>query len=111
MEFFLVRIFLYLDGIRRDTEYFSIFSPNVRKYGPEKTPYFDTFHTVMIQKITQLTGEDDDEDDDDDDDEDDGEDEFEDDFIFKAICHIKYCENCFFPFFAGFQYQGSFQQT
>ena len=31
---------------RRDTSYLSIFSPNARKYGPEKTPYLDTFHTV-----------------------------------------------------------------
>ena len=24
----------------------SVFSPNARKYGPEKTPYLDNFHTV-----------------------------------------------------------------
>ena len=35
-EFFLVRIFPYL----------SVFSPNTRKYGPEKTLYLDTFHAV-----------------------------------------------------------------
>ena len=29
-----------------NTEYLSIFSPNAGKYGPEKTPYLDTFHTV-----------------------------------------------------------------
>ena len=23
-----------------------VFSPNIGKYGPEKTPYTDTFHTV-----------------------------------------------------------------
>ena len=46
-EFFLVRIFLYLDGIRRFTPYFPIFSPNTGKYGPEKTPYLDTFHAVI----------------------------------------------------------------
>ena len=33
---FLVRIFPYLDWIRRDTDYLSIFSPNAWKYGPEK---------------------------------------------------------------------------
>ena len=38
-EFFLVRI-------RRDT-YLSVFRPNVVKYGPEKTPYLDTFHAVF----------------------------------------------------------------
>ena len=25
---------------------FSIFSPNAGKYGPEKTPYLETFHAV-----------------------------------------------------------------
>ena len=34
------------DWIRRDTEYLSVFSPNAGKYGPEITPYLDTFHTV-----------------------------------------------------------------
>ena len=24
----------------------SVFNPNAEKYGPEKTPYWDTFHTV-----------------------------------------------------------------
>ena len=45
-ELFLVRIYPYLDWIRRYTEYLSVFSPNVGKYGPEKTPYLDTFQTV-----------------------------------------------------------------
>ena len=45
-EFFLVRIFTHSDGIRRDTEYLSVFSLNTGKYGPEKTPYLDTFHAV-----------------------------------------------------------------
>ena len=44
---FLVRIFPHSDWIRRDTSY-SVLSPNAGKYGPEKTPYFDTFHTVVI---------------------------------------------------------------
>ena len=26
--------------------YLSVFSPNAGKYGPEKTPYLDTFHAV-----------------------------------------------------------------
>ena len=30
-------------------KYLSIFSPNVGKYGPEKTLYFDTFHAVNIR--------------------------------------------------------------
>ena len=33
---FLVLIFLHSDGIRRDTEYLSVFSSNAGKYGPEK---------------------------------------------------------------------------
>ena len=27
--------------------YLSVFSPNAGKYGPEKTPYLDTFHAVL----------------------------------------------------------------
>ena len=34
-DFFLVRIFS------------ATFSPNMGKYGPEKTPYLDTFHAVI----------------------------------------------------------------
>ena len=49
-EFFLVRIFSHSDWIRRDTPYLSVSSPNVGKYGPEKTPYLDTFHTVNKEK-------------------------------------------------------------
>ena len=29
-----------------ETEYLSVFSSNTGKYGPEKTPYLDTFHAV-----------------------------------------------------------------
>ena len=29
-------------------EYLSVFSPNGGKYGPEKTPYLDTLHAVMM---------------------------------------------------------------
>ena len=29
----------------------SIFSPNTGKYGPEKTPYLDTFHAVLLSNI------------------------------------------------------------
>ena len=28
-------------------EYFPVFSPNTVKYGPEITPYWDTFHAVV----------------------------------------------------------------
>ena len=46
-EFFMVRILPHSDWIRRVTEYLSVFSPNARKYGPEKSPYLDTFHAVV----------------------------------------------------------------
>ena len=30
--------------------YFPVFSPNTGKYGPEITPYLDTFHAVDLTK-------------------------------------------------------------
>ena len=30
--------------------YFIVISPNTEKYGPEKTPYLDTFHTLGITR-------------------------------------------------------------
>ena len=47
-EFFLVSIFPHLDWIRRDTSYLSVFSPNARKCGPEKTPSLETFRTATL---------------------------------------------------------------
>ena len=32
--------------IRGDMKYLSVFGPNARKYGPEKTPYLDTFRVM-----------------------------------------------------------------
>ena len=29
-------------------QYLSVFSPNAGKYGPEKTPYLDTFQAVVV---------------------------------------------------------------
>ena len=29
------------------TSWISVFSPNMGKYGPEKTPYLDTFYAVI----------------------------------------------------------------
>ena len=40
-EFFLVRMIPHSDWI-------SVFSPNAGKYGPEKTPYLDSFHAVLL---------------------------------------------------------------
>ena len=45
-ELFLVRIFLYLNWIRRFTPYISVFSLNTGKYWPEITPYSNNFHAV-----------------------------------------------------------------
>ena len=47
-EFFLVSIFPYSDWIRRFAEEISVFSPNMGKYGPEKTLYLHTFHAVAV---------------------------------------------------------------
>ena len=50
-ESFLVSIFPHSDWIRRDTSHLSVFSPNVGKYGPGKTPYLNTFHAVLISRL------------------------------------------------------------
>ena len=38
--------------------YFPVFSPNTGKYGPERTPYLDTFHAVetSTSMIRNLNG-------------------------------------------------------
>ena len=36
----------YFPAFGLNAEYLSAFSPNAGKYGPEKTPYLDTFHAV-----------------------------------------------------------------
>ena len=46
-ELFLIRIFLYSDWIRRFTSIYSAVSTITGKYGPEITPYLDTFHAVI----------------------------------------------------------------
>ena len=33
--------------------YFPLFGLKTRKYGPEKTPYLDTFHTVAVKTSIQ----------------------------------------------------------
>ena len=35
---------------------FPVCSPNTGKYGPEKTPYLDTFHAVLILEVGCLYG-------------------------------------------------------
>ena len=38
----------YFSAFGLNTEYLSVFSVNAGKYGPEKTPYLDTFHVVLV---------------------------------------------------------------
>ena len=47
-EFILVLSLSHSDWIRRDKEYLSVICPNAWKYGPEKTPCLDTFHSVFV---------------------------------------------------------------
>ena len=51
IDFFLVCIFLYSDWIQPEK-----FSPNTGKYGPEKTPYLDTFHVVKLISSLRIYG-------------------------------------------------------
>ena len=37
----------YVESVQIRSFFWSVFSPNAGKYGPEKTPYLDTFHTVL----------------------------------------------------------------
>ena len=42
---------LYFSAFGMNTERWGVslvFSPNAGKYGPEKTPYLDTFHAVVV---------------------------------------------------------------
>ena len=32
-----------------------VFSPNAGKYGPEKTPYLDTFYTLNLLQIAEIS--------------------------------------------------------
>ena len=54
-KFFLVGIFSYSGWIQRDTEYLSVFSPNTGKYGPEKNPYLDNFHALLLDQNKKLS--------------------------------------------------------
>ena len=51
-ELLLVGIFLYSDRILRFTTEISVFSPNIGKYGPQITPFLDTFHAVILPTDT-----------------------------------------------------------
>ena len=43
---------LYFPVVGLNKEIYSIFNPNKGKWGPEKTPYLDTFHLVKVSVIT-----------------------------------------------------------
>ena len=43
---------LYFPAFGLNTPYLSVFSLNVGKYGPEKTPYLHTFHAVLKEEKT-----------------------------------------------------------
>ena len=47
---FLVRIFLHLCWIQRDTPYLSVFSPIAGKYKPKKNPNTNIFYEVRASK-------------------------------------------------------------
>ena len=47
-ELFLVRIFPHSEWIWRDISYLSVFTPSAGKYGPDITPYLDTFHRLHV---------------------------------------------------------------
>ena len=34
--------------------YFPVFGLNIGKYGPEKSPYFDTFHVVRFSTVNAI---------------------------------------------------------
>ena len=38
----------YFPAFGLNTERYSVFSPNAGIYGPEITPYLDTFHAVLV---------------------------------------------------------------
>ena len=46
--------FLFLSCIDQHCVNLSVFSSNAGKYGPEKTPYLDTFHTVQVWQSLYL---------------------------------------------------------
>ena len=39
--------------LRLGSFFWSVFSPNAGKYGPEEIPYLDTFHAVSIRNLNK----------------------------------------------------------
>ena len=48
MRYVQIRRFVWSIFSRIRTEYKEISPPDARKYGPEETPYLDTFHAVQL---------------------------------------------------------------
>ena len=42
---------LKTENVPYSVRIFSVFSPNTGKYGPQKTPYLDTFHAVNVASL------------------------------------------------------------
>ena len=40
----------YFLALGLNTERYEVFTPNAGKYGPETTPYLDTFHVVILNE-------------------------------------------------------------
>ena len=40
----------YFPALGLNTERYEVFTPNAGKYGPETTPYLDTFHVVILNE-------------------------------------------------------------
>ena len=40
----------YFPALGLNTERYEVFTPNAEKYGPETTPYLDTFHVVILNE-------------------------------------------------------------
>ena len=52
VESIQIRSFFWSVVSRIRAEYGDLLRSNARKYGPEKTPYLDSFHTVSILRVT-----------------------------------------------------------
>ena len=43
-----ITVFHCVKSVQIRSFFWSVFSPNARKYGPEKTPYLDTFNAMKV---------------------------------------------------------------
>ena len=46
----------FVKNVQIQNFFWSVFSPNAGKYGPEKTPYLDTFHGVILVSNSKISG-------------------------------------------------------